>query len=80
MKKSTRLVSIKKPIGTHDLFNLKLPTSVSISNNESKIAYTVEWMDEKENKYYQNLHLVDVHSKKSVQFTHGNQSDSSAIW
>ena len=80
MKKSTRKVSLKKPITTHDLFNLKLPTSVSLSNNESKIAYTVEWMDEKENKYFQNLHLADLNSKTSTQFTHGNQNDSSAVW
>ncbi len=80
MNKSTRKVSLKKPIKTDDLFNLKLPTSVSFSNNESKIAYTVEWMDKKENKYYQNLHLVDVNSQESVQFTHGNQNDSAAVW
>ncbi|HDL01338.1 MAG TPA: S9 family peptidase, partial [candidate division Zixibacteria bacterium] len=80
MKKSTRKVSQKKIIGTQDLFNLKLPSSVSLSNNESKIAYTVEWMDEKKNKYFQNLHLVDVNSQESTQFTHGNQNDSAAVW
>ena len=80
MKKKTRTTPKKRAVSTADLFNLKLPTSVSFSNNESKIAYTVEWMDEKKNKYFQNLHLVDINTQESVQFTHGNQNDTAAIW
>ena len=70
----------KRTIKAEDLFRLKIPTSVSISPHEKKVAFTVEWIDFKENKYYANIHLLDVRSGKVTQFTHGNQNDSSAVW
>lgn len=80
MKKSTRKLSKKRAITAEDLFKLRLPTSVSISNDETKIAYTVEWMDKKENKYFKNIHLYDLETGESTLFTNGNQNDNEAIW
>lgn len=70
----------KRTITDKDLFRIKVPTSVSISPNEKKVAFTVEWIDSKENKYYANIHLLDIPAGKVTQFTHGNQNDSSAVW
>jgi dipeptidyl aminopeptidase/acylaminoacyl peptidase len=80
MKKSTRNVSKRRPINTRDLFNLKLPTSVSISPDESKLAYTVERMDEEKNKYFSNLFIYDLTQNKAIQYTFGDQYDSSPLW
>ena len=70
----------KRTIKAEDLYHLRIPTSVSISPNEKKAAFTVEWIDEKEKKYYANIHLLDIESGTVRQFTHGNQSDSQAVW
>ncbi len=70
----------KRAITDKDLLRINVPTSISISPDEKKVAYTVEWIDAKENKYYANIHLLDIPSGKITQFTHGNQNDSSAVW
>lgn len=70
----------KRAITAEDLFALRLPTSVSISGDETKIAYTVERMDKKENKYYSNIHLYDLISQTSRQFTFGDHKDGQAVW
>lgn len=62
------------------LFKLRIPTAISISPDESKIAYTVERMDEKENKYFSNIYLHDLKTKQTTQFTHGNQNDGTPVW
>ncbi|MGH8015041.1 MAG: hypothetical protein ACREBV_02500, partial [Candidatus Zixiibacteriota bacterium] len=70
----------KRAITDKDLLRFNVPTSISISPDEKKVAYTVEWIDAKENKYFANIHLLDIPSGQISQFTHGNQSDSSAVW
>ena len=80
MKKVTRKVSRKPGISGEDLFRLRIPTSVSINPAESTVAYTVERMDKKENKYFSNIFMCDLATGEKRQFTHGNQNDKAAIW
>ena len=80
MKKRTVKTAKRPTIKAEDLFRLKIPTSVSLSPDEKRAAFTVEWIDEKEKKYYANIHLLDVASGLVKQFTHGNQNDSQAVW
>lgn len=80
MPKSSRKKTAKRKITAQDLYNLRVPTSVSMAPCESRIAYTVEWMDEKENKYFANIHIHDMQAGTSRQFTCGNHSDGKPIW
>ncbi|HKK21847.1 MAG TPA: hypothetical protein VJ983_10275, partial [candidate division Zixibacteria bacterium] len=79
-KKSTSKVPKRRPISAQDLFKLRIPASVALSPDEQSIAYSVERMDEKENKYFSNLMIYDISSKTSRQFTFGNQNDGGAVW
>ncbi|MFQ5499405.1 MAG: TolB family protein, partial [Candidatus Zixiibacteriota bacterium] len=80
MPKSTRKVSKKRPLGAHDLFGLRMISGLAISADEQQIAYTVERMDQETNKYFSNIHLCDVTTGISRQFTHGDQSDGTPVW
>lgn len=80
MKKSPQKSSRRRPIKAEDLFKLRIPTSVSLSPDESKIAYSIERMDEKEKKYFSNLYVHDITTGESRQFTHGDHSDGSPVW
>lgn len=70
----------KRNITAKDLFALKFVRSVAISPDEKEIIYGVEWMDEKDNKYYSNLWMVNTESKQNRQFTFGKVKDSSPVW
>ena len=80
MKKSTRKIPKRRAITAEDLFQLKLPNSVSLSPDETKIVFTLEHMDKKENKYFSNIYLFDLVQKQTLQFTFGNHNDGEAIW
>jgi len=80
MRKSTRKITKRRPIVANDIFNLKLPTSVSISPDESKIAYIVERMDKEKNKYFSNLFVFDLLKNSAMQYTFGDHNDSSPVW
>jgi dipeptidyl aminopeptidase/acylaminoacyl peptidase len=75
----TRKNALRK-IAAHDLFRYQVLTSVSISPEERYVAYTVERIDAEDNKYYTNLHLLDLKIGTSSQFTHGKQSDGKPSW
>ena len=79
-QKSTSNVSKRRPISAHGLFKLRIPNSVAISPDEQSIAYAVERIDEKENKYFSNLFIYDVSDKVSRQFTFGDHNDGAAVW
>jgi len=70
----------KRSIKTEDLFKLKLPLSVAMSPDEKKIAYTLETIDKKNNKYYCNLHVYDINNKIDTPFTNGKYYDSQPVW
>ncbi|MFQ6007591.1 MAG: S9 family peptidase [Candidatus Zixiibacteriota bacterium] len=70
----------KRGILAEDLFKLRIPTSIALSPDEKKIAYTVERMDKKENKYFANLFVYDIAARQERQFTHGDNHDSQPVW
>ncbi len=80
MKKSTRKAPKKRFIGADDLFKLRIPTSVSISPDETRVAYTVERMDKEKNKYFSNIFIHELKKKKTSQFTYGDHNDGNAVW
>lgn len=80
MPKKTRKVVKRKGITGEDLFKLRVPTSVSISPDESLVAYPVERMDKKESKYFSNIYISDTSNGEATQFTHGNQVDRSPVF
>ncbi|RKX25984.1 MAG: hypothetical protein DRP45_04685 [Candidatus Zixiibacteriota bacterium] len=75
-----RATQKRKKITAEDLFRLRLATGLAMSPDERKIAYSVEWMDKKENKYFTNIHMLDIATSESRQFTHGNHSDGQPVW
>lgn len=76
---ATRKRAMRK-IAAKDLFRYQVLTSASISPDERYVAYTVERIDADDNKYYTNLHLIDLRTGASTQFTHGKQNDGGAHW
>ncbi|MEK7774819.1 MAG: prolyl oligopeptidase family serine peptidase, partial [Candidatus Zixiibacteriota bacterium] len=74
-KKSNRSV-----MGAKDLFNLRIATSIALSPDEKRVAYTLERMDEKENKYFANLWVADRDGSSPRQFTFGNIADRNPVW
>ena len=76
---ATRKRAMRK-IAAKDLFRYQVLTSASISPDERYVAYTVERIDADDNKYYTNLHLIDLRTGASTQFTHGKQNDGKAHW
>ncbi len=80
MKKTKQKASKRRSIRAEDLFKLRIPTSVALSPDETKFAYTVERMDEKERKYFANVFVHDLSSKETRQFTYGNHNDRHPVW
>ncbi len=70
----------RRKLTAEDLFKYQVLTSISISPDERYVAHTVERIDADDNKYYTNLHLLDLKNGATVQFTHGKQSDSKPYW
>jgi len=80
MPKVIRKASKGRSITAQDLFKLRILTSIALSPDEKRIAYTLERMDKKENKYYANLFVYDTVSRQQQQFTHGPYQDSQPVW
>jgi len=80
MKKTIRKIAKKKALTAEDLYKLRIPISVALSPDENFIAYPVERMDKKENKYFSNIFVYDINRKEEYQFTHGNQNDNQPVW
>lgn len=72
--------SHRRPITADDLFKLKVLTGLSISPDEKRVAYTVEQAELDNNKYFTNIHMLDLATGKSEQFTQGKNSDGKAVW
>jgi len=70
----------KRRITEKDLLRLRLVRSLSVSPDEDRVAYTVEWTDEKDKKYYSNLWVVGLSDGQARQFTFGKFSDSQPCW
>lgn len=76
-KKTTRK---KAKISPEDLYRLNLVTGIRLSPDESRVAYTLERIDKQQRKYFTNIHLLDITSGESRQFTHGDNADSQPVW
>jgi dipeptidyl aminopeptidase/acylaminoacyl peptidase len=70
----------KRRISTKDLFRLRVATGLAISPDEKRVAYCVERMDEKANKYFTNIFMLDIASGESAPFTHGDHNDGQPVW
>ena len=80
MRKSNTSRARKKLIKTDDLFNLRLPTSIAMAPDERCVAFTVERMNQKESKYFSNIHICDIDSGHQTKFTQGDHNDGAPIW
>jgi len=70
----------KRLLVAEDLCRLNLITGVALSPDESKIAYTVENITEDKKKYFSRMHLLEIKSGQSRQFTFGEISDHGPVW
>jgi len=69
----------KKPIGIEDLYKLKFLREIALSPCGKMVAYTVEWMDRKKNKYFSNLYIV-TEKGKIHHFIRGNKDIKLPKW
>jgi dipeptidyl aminopeptidase/acylaminoacyl peptidase len=69
----------RKLIGIRDLYKIKFLREIALSPCGKKIAYTAEWMDKKNNKYYSNLYLVSEDGKHH-HFIRGNKNIKTPKW
>jgi len=69
----------KRVISLEDLYILKFIREISLSPDGKRIAYTVEWLGKKENKYYTNLYVVDAKGH-SRHFIRGNKNIHLPKW
>ncbi len=80
MKKPASRKAKKRKLTAEDLYNLRIPTGLSLSPDEKKIAFSVERMDKKENKYFANIFIHGIEQGVSQQFTFGNHNDNCPVW
>jgi dipeptidyl aminopeptidase/acylaminoacyl peptidase len=69
-----------RKITPQDLFKLRIITGLAMSPDEKRVAYGVERMDPKANKYFKNISVLDIASRESRQFTHGDHNDGQPVW
>ncbi len=69
----------RKSIDIQDLYKIKFLREIALSPDGKKIAYTVEWMDRKKNKYFSNLFLITDDGKKH-HFVRGNKDVKNLKW
>jgi len=80
MSAVTRKKKRRTKLSPKDLFRLRIATGLEISPDEKQVAYCVERMDQKQNKYFTNIFMLDIDSGESRQFTHGDHVDSQPVW
>ena len=69
----------RKYVSIEDLYKMEFLREVALSPDSKKVAYTVEWMEQKDNKYYTNLYLVDE-SGKIRHFVRGKKDIKNIRW
>lgn len=72
--------TIKRLITAEDLLKFKWVRSIALSPDETRIAYTLEWMDENKKKYWSNLWVIPVSGGTPRPFTFGKVKDSQPVW
>lgn len=76
MKKKNK----RRFLQAEDLCRLNVITSVAISPDERKVAYTVENVSADKKKYFSKIFLADTKTGESRQFTFGEVSDCGLVW
>lgn len=69
----------RRLVDIQDLYKIKFLREIALSPDSSKIAYTIEWMDKKQNKYFSNLYVITADGKKH-QFIRGNKNIKNPKW
>ena len=69
----------RKYVGIDDLYKMQFLREVALSPGGKKVAYTVEWMDKKKNKYYSNLYVV-TNDGKIRHYVRGNKDVKNPKW
>ncbi|MFX0140501.1 MAG: TolB family protein, partial [Candidatus Hodarchaeota archaeon] len=66
-------------IRIQDLYKIKFLREIALSPDGKKIAYTVEWMDKRRNKYFSNLYILSENGKR-YHFIRGNKNIKNPKW
>jgi len=72
--------SKKRYFNAEDICRLNVITSVAISPDEKKIAYTMEQVSEDKRKYRSHIYLVDIGTGELRRFTFGEVHDRGIVW
>ncbi len=70
----------KVPVSIHDFKKFVMPKSLVVSPDGRLAAYTRSWTDEKQNKSFANLHVLDLSTGESRQWTSGEHTDRHPVW
>jgi len=70
----------KRFLEPEDLTRLELITSVALSPDEKRIAFTVETIAGDNRAYFSHIHVVDCVSGESRQYTFGEVNDRGPVW
>lgn len=69
----------RKLVEIVDLYKIKFLREIAFSSDGKKIAYTVEWMNKKKNKYFSNLYVL-TEDGKTHHFIRGNKNVKNPKW
>jgi dipeptidyl aminopeptidase/acylaminoacyl peptidase len=72
--------SEKRAITFEDFFSMKRLGSVALSPDKSTIAYTLKIPNTEQNNFKTDIWLLDLKTKKSLQFTNNKKSSSGPVW
>jgi dipeptidyl aminopeptidase/acylaminoacyl peptidase len=70
----------KRPIAAEDLYRFQLISGTRLSPDGEKTIFSVQRVDQKTEKKYANLWMVNYADGKAIQFTFGDHSDSNPKW
>ncbi len=70
----------KRAIKAEDLYKLVVVSDVRIAPDGKHVVYALQRVDEKTEKKYSNIWMVEVASGEARQFTYGDQSDLQPRW
>lgn len=70
----------KKGITAQDLYRMQLITTLDLSPDGKNAIITIQEIDRDSEKKYSNLWMLDATKGKSIPFTSGKNSNSSALW
>jgi len=69
----------KKRVAVDDLYRIQFLREIALSPDGKQVAYTVEWMNKKKNKYFNNLYVVR-NDGKIRQYIRGEKNIKNPQW